>query len=251
MGEESGSGGGSIDTSKKRGSGVSSSTPMNKNLTSAKQEEFVNPGSRFTGTATPTPSSTRGMSPMDVQVISGGDLSEEQKANVAGTAGLNVDNWGNLQQRATTDAIQGPLAKASIVAPVLNAIGKKTATEIRNQIASGGTQVLDTSGKIVGVVSKNSLGLDVYTGGTSYDPLVTGKKPGTTGYVMSASDVRATESAMGGGEGGDAPATTTTTAATATDVTGSTVTLNQAARRRSVQALGGGGGAGNRRSFIA
>lgn len=246
MGEESsGNDGGSINTSKKRGSGVSSSTPMNKNLTSAKQEEFVNPGSRFTGTATPSPSSTRGMSPMDVQVISGAGLSEGQKANVAGTAGLNVDNWGGLQQRATTNVIQGPAADYSIIAPVLNAVGKYTATQVRNQIASGGTQVLDTSGKIVGAVSKNSLGFDVYTGAAGYDPLVTGKKAGATGYVMSQADVRATESAMGGGDSSDG-SPTTTTASTATNVTGSTTTLSNAARRAQ---LGSAGGA-SRRQFI-
>lgn len=231
---------GKIDVNVKRGSGVTATTGVNPNLSTAKQEEFVNPGSEFTGTTTPRPGYTRGMSPGDVNVITGTDLTPEQKANVAGTAGLNVDNFGNLQQRATTDVIQGG-AQFIPGASFINAMSKFTATQIRDKIASGGTQVLDTSGKIVGVVEKGDFG-DVYTGASGYSPVGTGKKAGATGYVMQESS-----SIGGGGDGGDGGIASTQTASTATNVTGSTTSLSTAARR---QALQGGAGGASRRRFI-
>ncbi len=236
---------GKINVNVKRGSGVTATTGVNPNLSTAKQEEFVNPGSKFTGTTTPRPGYTRGMSPGDVNVITGKDLTSQQQANVAGTAGLNVDNFGNLQQRATTDVIQGN-ARLIPGATLINTMGKFTATKIRDKIADGGKQVLDTSGKIVGVVDKGAFG-DVYTGASSYDPTVTGKKAGVTGYVMSSADVRATESAMGGGDRGDGGISQTSTASTATNVTGSTTTLSNAARRTALQGAAGGA---SRRQFI-
>lgn len=233
MGAESDSGGGSINVNKKRGSGISPTSPINKNLSTAKAEEFSKPGSRYTGTTTARPGHSRGMSPLDSSVITG-------DSSFSGRGGLNVDNVGNLQQRATTNVIQG---KASFApgAGFINTMSKFTASKIKNKISAGGTQVLDTSGKIVGVVDQNALGFDVYTGQGGYSPVGTGKKAGKTGYVMSRSEVS---------DGGEDRSIGGATDQPAKDVTGSTTQLSSAARRTSVAALGAGSGGASRRQFI-
>ena len=240
MGEESGSGGGSINEKKKRGSGISPTSPINKNLSTAKSEEFSKPGSRYTGTTTARPGYGRGMSPLDSSVITG-------DSSFSGRGGLNVDNVGNLQQRATTDVIQG---KAGFVpgAGFINTMSKFTASKIKDKISAGGTQVLNTSGKIVGVVDKNALGLDVYTGQGGYSPIGIGKKAGKTGYVMTAGDVSAAERMSSGGDE-DRPVGGATDQP-AKDVTDSTTKLSPAARRTSVAALGAGSGGASRRQCI-
>ncbi len=240
MGAESDNGGGSIDTKKKRGSGISPTSPIKENLSTAKAEEFSKPGSRYTGTTTARPGYDRGMSPLDSSVITG-------DSSFSGRGGLNVDNVGNLQQRATTDVIQGNASFAP-GAGFINTMSKFTASKIKDKISAGGTQVLDTSGKIVGVVDKNAFGADVYTGQGGYSPVGIGKKAGRTGYVMTAGDISAAERLSSGGDDG-APIGGATDKP-AKDVTDSTTKLSSAARRTSVAALGAGSGGASRRQFI-
>ena len=171
--------------------------------------------------------------------------SQESDRFVTSTEGAYRD----LSRRADKGQVPDRL-KGSIVGNIANEFGKKVAGSIRDQLRTGGTAVYDPSGRIVGAVSKNAMGRDVFTGGSQYDPVNTGKKaqPGI-GYQMTAADVRAGERMRSGGDN-DRPIGGGATDSPATNVTGSTTQLSSAARSRSVAALGAGGGGASRRQFI-
>lgn len=160
--------------------------------TSAKQEEFTGPGSKYTGTANLRPGKTRGASPGDVNAIVGSYQSEDYKAKLSGVAGINAKNLGQLQQRAQVGqldtSIDTPIGKipAGITSIGLNVVGKKMAQTIMDDIAAGDRAVFSTRGDIVGSVGKSFLGMDVYTGRVGYNPL--GRKSGVkrigSGYML-------------------------------------------------------------------
>jgi len=167
----------------------------------------------------------------------------------------------DLNTRATKGQISERVMNVLPGTSILNEMGKKVATSIQDQIKAGGTPVYDTIGRIQGVVSKNSFGRDVYTGGGT-DPIA--NPSGTRlqkgiGYVQNERAAFGNYGPVGlgmktgggsgtiGGDGGDGGISQTSTAATATNVTGSTTTLSNAARR---QALQGAAGGASRRQFI-
>lgn len=236
MGEESGSGGGSPKGSLVRGQvGL---TKKEQNVRATAQEPVRG------GRVGAAPSRSR-----ESGFASDASRSQEGDRFVTSTEGAYRD----LNTRATKGQVPDRL-KYSIVGNIANELGKKVAGSIRDQLMTGGTAVYDPSGRIVGAVSKNAMGRDVYTGGTQYDPVNTGKKaqPGI-GYQMTAEDVKAGEMMRSGGDN-DRPigggATDQTADQTAKDVTGSTTQLSSAARRTSVAALGSGSGSASRRRFI-
>ena len=191
-----------------------------------------------------------------------GPRARNYDSRAEGGMGLSVDSfttstegaYRDLSNRATKGQIsENSLIGKTFIGSTLNEIGKKTATSIQDQIRAGGTAVYDTTGRIQGVVSKNALGRDVYTGGYQYDPVNLGKKVTTgvagRGYVMTAGDISAGERMRSGGDN-DRPIGGGATDQPAKNVTGSTTQLSSAARSKSVAALGAGSGGANRRQFI-
>lgn len=235
MGEESGSGG----TSGASVRGQVGLTKKEQNVRATAQEPVRG------GRVGAAPSRTR-------ESGFASDLSRSQEGDrfVTSTEGAYRD----LSDRASKGQIsEDTLIGKTLIGSTLNAIGKKTATSIQDQIRAGGTAVYDTTGRIQGVVSKNSLGRDVYTGGSQYDPVGLGKKVTTgvagRGYVMTAGDISVGERMRSGGDN-DRPIGGGATDQPAKDVTGSTTQLSSAARSKSVAALGAGSGGANRRQFI-
>lgn len=122
--------------------------------------------------------STSGASPMDVEAIIGNTQSDKVKGGLTGIAGVNTKNLGQLQKRATIGqldmSIDTPLGKipAGVGSIGLNILGKKMANTILQGISKGNAAVFDSStNNIVGFVSKNRLGVDVYTGMGAFNPL--------------------------------------------------------------------------------
>lgn len=237
MGEESGGGPSGSETR-----GQVGLTKAEQNARAVAQERG---GRQSAGVAGPSSRGAAG-------VRESGFASDASRAAETASDSFTTSTQGaerDLAARVTTGQIpEDSLIGSTLIGQALNKMGKYTAGKIQEGIASGGTRVYDSTGRIVGVVTQNSLGADVYTGGSQYNPIGTGKKAQRgIGYVMSASDVRSSEALAGGGDSGGAPATTTTTAATATNVTGSTTSLSGAARR---QQIAGAAGGASRRQFI-
>lgn len=234
MGEESGGGPSGSETR-----GQVGLTKAEQNRRAAAQE--------------PMRGGARAAASRNAAAISEAEISRQEAGDFSGGDSITTSTEGafrDLSYRASEGQIPERLRNIPIggmAMTALNELGKKVAGTIQDKIAAGGTPVYDSIGRIQGVVDKNAIGLDVYTGGASYNPIGTGKRaqPGR-GYVMSATDVRSSEALAGGGDSGDAPAPTTT-AATATNVTGSTTTLSSAARRQQIGAAAGGA---SRRQFI-
>lgn len=174
-----------------------------------------------------------GPSPMDVEAIVGSTQTEKVKAGLAGVAGINTKNLGQLQQRATVGqldmSIDTPLGKipAGVGSIGLNVIGQKMANQIIKGISQGNAAVFDAkTNNIMGYVSKNALGANVYTGASAFNPL--GKKNVQrigTGYKLSAAE----------GPQGDGPqevtAATDTSAPSATPTSGGSTGVSTGARR--------------------
>jgi hypothetical protein len=254
MGDESGGGGGGAP----KGASVRGQVGLTKkeqNQRAVAQEKggrqsagVAGPSSRAGAAPARSSSDYGAMSPSDVASESM-DKSVDQFTTSTTGAFRDLDdrvNKGQISQR-----VQDLPSVVGMAATGLNKLGKYTAGKIRSGIDAGGTPVYDSIGRIQGVVETKDTPFgkgDVYTGGSSYDPIGTGKKaqPGI-GYVMSATDVQASERLAGGGDDGGATVGTTQTAATATNVTGSTTQLSTAARR---QALQGAAGGASRRQFI-
>lgn len=208
------------------------------------------PSSRAGAVSARSSSNYGAMSPSDVASESM-DSSVDQFTTSTTGAYRDLDDRVNKGQ--ISERVQNLPSVIGAAAKGLNNYGKSRAADIRSQISAGGTAVYDTRGRIQGVVSKNSLGRDVYTGGTQYDPVGLGKKVttgvGGRGIVMSAGDISVGERMRSGGDN-DRPIGSGATDQPAKDVTGSTTQLSSAARRTSVAALGSGSGGANRRQFI-
>ena len=240
MGDESGGGGGPSGSSTRGQVGL---TKKEQNRRATMQEP-VRGGRRAGG---PTAGGSKSKS-------SRGD--DESGRFVTSTEGAYRD----LNTRATKGQISERVMNVLPGTSILNEMGKKVATNIQSKIAAGGTPVYDTIGRIQGVVTKNALGLDVYTGG-GVDPIA---NPGGTrlqkgiGYVQNERAAFGNYGPVGlgmkagggsgaiGGDNGDG-GVSTQTASTATNVTGSTTTLSTAARRTALQGAAGGA---SRRQFI-
>jgi hypothetical protein len=249
------------------GSGNGRGTTTSKkqaNINAAMQEPVRGKGShKATGTSyssTGKAKTTGGFdSPM--QASNQVDIEQQEKGNFGvGFETRTQAAMEDLTKRGQVGQINDPLV--NVVSPRLNIMGKKAATNIRTKIEAGGIPVYDTTGRIQGVVSKNALGRDVYTGGgvdPIADPSGTRLQKGI-GYVQQERGAFGNYGPVGlgmkagggsgatvGGDNGDGGVTTTQTAATATDVTGSTTSLSSAARRL---AAGGAAGGASRRQFI-
>lgn len=216
--------------------------------TTAKQEEFSLPGSKFTGTTQISGYKTLGASPGDVNAIVGGYKSADYKSKLEGIAGITSKNLGDLQQRAQVGqlaemAIDTPIGKipASVASLGLNVIGKKMAQTIMDNIAAGQSAVFSTKGDIVGSVGKNALGMDVYTGQVGYNPI--GRKSGVTrigaGYKLGREmgpegdgPDRATSSATGASEPTTSPSVPSTGLSGAAKKSLQAARASGAARRR-------------------
>lgn len=183
--------------------------------------------------------------------------SQEGDRFVTSTEGAYRD----LNTRATKGQVSERVMNVLPGTSIVNEFGKKVATNIQDKLAAGGTPVYDTIGRIQGVVTKNALGFDVYTGGGVNpidNPSGTRLQKGI-GYVQNERAAFGNYGPVGlgmktgggsgtiGGDGGDGGITSTQTASTATNVTGSTTSLSTAARR---QALQGAAGGASRRQFI-
>lgn len=189
-----------------------------------------------------------GLAPMDVEAIVGSTQTGQVKGGLTGVAGITTKNLGQLQQRATVGqldmSIDTPLGKipAGVGSIGLNVIGQKMANQIIKGISQGNAAVFDAkTNNIMGYVSKNALGANVYTGASAFNPL--GKKNVQrigTGYKLSAAE----------GPQGDGPqevtAATDTSTPSATPTSGSTGVSTGA--RRSMLASRQSGAA--RRLFI-
>lgn len=266
MGDDGGGGGGGPSGSSTRGQVGLTKKEQNQRATAqekgGRQSAGVAGPSSRAGAAPARSSDNYGaMSPSDV-ANEAMDRSVDQFTTSTTGAFRDLDdrvNKGQISERVRNAPIIGGTAT------VINEFGKKVAGNIRSQIDAGGTPVYDTIGRIRGVVSKNALGRDVYTGGGTdpvADPSGTRLQKGI-GYVqneraafgnygpvglgMKPSSGSGTVSATDGGDRGDSGISQTSTAATATNVTGSTTTLSNAARR---QALQGSAGGASRRQFI-
>lgn len=243
MGDESGGGGGPSGSSTRGQVGL---TQKEKNRRATMQEP-VRGGRVAAGNVSKTAASEN--------AYSGG--ADESGRFVTSTEGAFRD----LNTRATKGQVSQRVMNVLPGTSIVNEFGKKVATNIQDKIAAGGTPVYDTIGRIQGVVTKNALGFDVYTGG-GVDPIA---NPGGTrlqkgiGYVQNERAAFGNYGPVGlgmktgggsgtiGGDGGDGGITSTQTSSTATNVTGSTTTLSTAARR---QALQGAAGGASRRQFI-
>ena len=252
MGDESGGGGGPSGAEVRGQVGL---TKKEQNQRAVAQEKggrqsagVAGPSSRAGAAPARSSDNYGSMSPSDVanEAI---DKSVDQFTTSTTGAFRDLDDRVNKGQ--ISERVQNLPSVIGMAATGLNQLGKYTAGKIRSGIDAGGTPVYDSIGRIQGVVETKDTPFgrgEVYTGGSSYSPVGTGKKaqPGI-GYVMSATDVQASERLAGGGDRGDGGISQTSTAATATNVTGSTTTLSNAARR---QALQGAAGGASRRQFI-
>jgi len=256
MGDESGGGGGPSGSSTRGQVGL---TKEEKNQRAVAQERG---GRQSAGVAGPSSRGAAG-------VRDSGNVSDAARAAETASDSFTTSTEGayrDLSSRVTKGQISERVMNAPIVgtaATLANKMGKAVAGSIKSQIDAGGTPVYDTIGRIQGVVSKNALGRDVYTGGgvdPVADPSGTRLQKGI-GYVQNERAAFGNYGPVGlgmktgggsgatvGGDNGDGGVTTTQTAATATDVTGSTTSLSTAARR---QALQGAAGGASRRQFIA
>ena len=252
MGDESGGSG--------NGSGTTTSKKQ-ANINAAMQEPVRGKGShKATGTSyssTGKATTTGGFdSPM--QASNQVDIEQQEKGNLGvGFQTRTEAAMEDLTKRGQVGQITDPLVNA--VFPGLNIMGKKVATDIRTKIEAGGTPVYDTTGRIQGVVSKGTFG-DVYTGGSSYDPIgnPSARLQKGIGYVQQERGAFGNYGPVGlgmktgggsgtiGGDNGDG-GVSTNTAATATNVTGSTTSLSSAARRL---AAGGAAGGATTRRFL-
>lgn len=174
-----------------------------------------------------------GMSPMDVQAVVGNTQSDKVKGGLTGIEGINTKNLGQLQQRAQIGqldmSIETPLGKipAGIGSIGLNVIGQKMANQIMQGIAKGNAAVFDAkTNSIMGYVSQNALGANVYTGSSAFNPL--GRKDVKRvgkGYSLSAAE----------GPQGDGPqevtAATDTTTPSATPASSGSTGVSTGARR--------------------
>ena len=248
MGDESGGGGGPSGAEVRGQVGL---TKAEQNARAVAQEKggrqsagVAGPSSRAGAAPARSSDNYGAMSPSDVANEAMGKSVDQFTTSTTG-AFRDLDDRVNKGQ--ISERVQNLPSIIGMAATGLNKMGKYTAGQIRSGIDAGGTPVYDSTGRIQGVVGKNSFGSDVYTGSSSYSPIGTGKKaqPGI-GYVMSATDVQASERLAGGGDGGGSIGTTQT-ASTATNVTGSTTTLSNAARRTALQGAAGGA---SRRQFI-
>jgi hypothetical protein len=248
MGDESGGGGGPSGAEVRGQVGL---TKAEQNARAVAQEKggrqsagVAGPSSRAGAAPARSSDNYGAMSPSDVANEAMGKSVDQFTTSTTG-AFRDLDDRVNKGQ--ISERVQNLPSIIGMAATGLNKMGKYTAGQIRSGIDAGGTPVYDSTGRIQGVVGKNSFGSDVYTGSSSYSPIGTGKKaqPGI-GYVMSATDVQASERLAGGGDGGGSIGTTQT-ASTATNVTGSTTTLSNAARRTALQGAAGGV---SRRQFI-
>lgn len=243
MGDESGGGGGPSGSSTRGQVGL---TKKEQNVRATAQEPVRG------GRVGAAPSRTR-----ESGFASDASRSQEGDRFVTSTEGAYRD----LSNRATKGQISERVMNVLPGTAILNEMGKKTATSIQDQLRANGTPVYDTIGRIQGVVSKNALGLDVYTGG-GVDPIA---NPGGTrlqrgiGYVQNeraafgnygpvglGMKTGGGSGTIGGGDGGGSIGTTQT-ASTATNVTGSTTSLSSAARRL---AAGGAAGGATTRRFL-
>ena len=245
MGDDGGGGGGGPSGSSTRGQvGL---TKKEQNVRATAQEPVRG------GRVGAAPSRTR-----ESGFASDASRSQEGDRFVTSTEGAYRD----LSNRATKGQISERVMNVLPGTSILNEMGKKVATSIQDQIAAGGTPVYDTIGRIQGVVSKNALGRDVYTGGgvdPVADPSGTRLQKGI-GYVQNERAAFGNYGPVGlgmktgggsgatvGGDSGDSGVKTTQTAATATNVTGSTTSLSSAARRL---AAGGAAGGATTRRFL-
>jgi len=251
MGDESGGGGGPSGSSTRGQVGL---TKKEQNQRAVAQEKggrqsagVAGPSSRAGAAPARSSDNYGAMSPSDVASESM-DRSVDQFTTSTTGAYRDLDDRVNKGQ--ISERVQNLPSVIGMAARGLNQLGKYTAGEIRSRIDAGGTPVYDSIGRIQGVVEQADTPFgkgEVYTGGSSYNPIGTGKKAQRgIGYVMDARDVQASEQLAGGGDGGGSIATTQT-AATATNVTGSTTTLSNAARRTALQGAAGGA---SRRQFI-
>jgi hypothetical protein len=251
MGDESGGGGGPSGAEVRGQVGL---TKKEQNQRAVAQEKggrqsagVAGPSSRAGAAPARSSDNYGAMSPSDVASESM-DRSVDQFTTSTTGAFRDLDDRVNKGQ--ISERVQNLPSVIGMAATGLNKLGQYTAGKIRSGIDAGGTPVYDSIGRIQGVVETRDTPFgkgEVYTGGSSYDPVGTGKRaqPGI-GYVMSAGDVQASERLAGGGDGGGSIGTTQT-AATATDVTGSTTSLSSAARRL---AAGGAAGGATTRRFL-
>jgi hypothetical protein len=248
MGEESGSGG-SSGASVRGQVGLTKKEQIqraNAQELGGRQSAGVAKGSMRAGAAPARSSSNYGaMSPSDVA-----DESVDRSMSITtSTTGAYRDLDDRVNKGQISDRVQNLPSVIGMAARGLNAFGKSRAADIRSQISAGGTAVYDTTGRIQGVVGKES---GAYTGGSSYDPTGLGKKVttgvGGRGIVMTSGDISVGERMRGGG--GDGAPIGGATEKPAKDVTDSTTQLSSAARRTSVAALGAGSGGASRRQFI-
>lgn len=251
MGDESGGGGG--------GAPKGASVRGQVGLTKAEQNRRATAQEPMRGGA-------RAAAAKNASAISDAEIDRQEAGDFSGGDKITTSTEGayrDLNTRATDGQISQRVMNVLPGTSILNEMGKKVATSIQDQIAAGGTPVYDTIGRIQGVVSKNALGFDVYTGG-GVDPIA---NPGGTrlqkgiGYVQNERAAFGNYGPVGlgmkagggsgtiGGDNGDGGATvgTTQTAATATNVTGSTTSLSSAARRL---AAGGAAGGATTRRFL-
>ena len=170
-----------------------------------------------------------------------GDSYDSPDSFTTSTEGAERDLYSRSSQGQISQRVQDLPSIFGTAATALNEYGKKRASDIAAKIAAGGTRVYDTKGRIQGVVSKNELGYDVYTGGSAYDPIgnPSARMQQGMGYIS-------TERGAFGGGGGETIGSTST-AATSTNVTGSTTSLSSAARRL---ASGGASGGATTRRFL-
>jgi len=254
MGDESGGGGGPSGAEVRGQVGL---TKKEQNQRAVAQEKG---GRQSAGVA--GPSSRAGAAPArssdNYGAMSPSDVANEAMSNsvdqfTTSTTGAYRDLDDRVNKGQIPERIQNLPSVLGAVGTTLNEMGKYTAGKIRSGIEAGGTPVYDSTGRIQGVVETRDTPFgkgEVYTGGSSYDPVGLGKKAtygvSGRGIVMGAKDVQASEQLAGGRDGGGTVGTTQT-AATATNVTGSTTTLSTAARR---QALQGAAGGASRRQFI-
>ena len=169
-----------------------------------------------------------------------GDSYDSSDSFTTSTQGAERDLYSRASDGQVSQRVQDLPSVFGAAATALNEYGKKRASDIAAQIAAGGTKVYDTKGRIQGVVSKNKLGYDVYTGGSAYDPIgnPSARLQQGMGYIS-------TERGAFGGGGGETIGSTST-AATSTNVTGSTTSLSSASRRLAAQ-QGSAGSVMNRR----
>lgn len=153
--------------------------------TTGKQEEFGRKAG-VTGTTSLRAGKTMGLSPGDINAIMGKTQTQDVKSGLEGIAGITTENLGQLQSRATVGQLSGV---PTPVGQLANQFSKQMAQNIIEGVSKGKKAVFDRStNSIVGYVSQNALGMDVYTGRSEFNPL--GRKSGVTrigtGYSLGA-----------------------------------------------------------------